>query len=131
MGCHCASAWCPSAKSATSAQQLSCRLWLSTCRHACPGAHSHHACGYCLSCSCSVNAWWLQITGVVVGEGFRFGYRAKGDTAQLAELCRQYGLRLTIAPLLGSAADRQSSVSSSKASVQAGGAVLLAWDGPC
>ena len=56
----------------------------------------------------------MQVKGIVVGEGFRFGYRAKGDTAVLSQLCTERGLSLAVVPLLSSAADPASSVSSSK-----------------
>ena len=58
----------------------------------------------------------MQVKGLAVGEGFRFGYKATGTTSILAELCKQHGLSLVVAPLLGSAADPSISVSSSKVS---------------
>lgn len=55
---------------------------------------------------------WAQVKGIVVGEGFRFGYKAQGDTAMLTQLCRQHDLGLIVAPLLGSSADSGSASSS-------------------
>ena len=50
----------------------------------------------------------------MVGEGFRFGFKAKGDTQMLAELCDKHGLSLIVAPLLGTEAQPQSTASSSR-----------------
>ncbi|KAK9840984.1 hypothetical protein WJX81_003782 [Elliptochloris bilobata] len=42
----------------------------------------------------------LQVAGVVVGEGYRFGYRASGDTAALQALGAAAGLRVVVAGLV-------------------------------
>lgn len=40
----------------------------------------------------------LQVRGLSCGFNFRFGHRAAGDTALLAELCRQHDVSLTVLP---------------------------------
>lgn len=45
-----------------------------------------------------------QVSGVVVGEGFRFGYKASGDTSMLQELGQRYGIQVSVVQLVGSAA---------------------------
>lgn len=45
-------------------------------------------------------ACWYQVVGVVVGEGYRFGYRAAGDTATLQSLGAAAGLRVVVADLI-------------------------------
>lgn len=42
----------------------------------------------------------VQVAGVVVGKGFRFGYKASGDTQSLLSLGRQYGLRVSVVDLV-------------------------------
>lgn len=56
-----------------------------------------------------------QVSGIVVGEGYRFGYKAQGDTDMLAALCDKHRLKLHVATLLASSTEPESSVSSSKA----------------
>ena len=56
-----------------------------------------------------------QVSGIVVGEGYRFGYKAQGDTDMLAALCDKHRLKLHVATLLASSTEPGSSVSSSKA----------------
>ena len=41
---------------------------------------------------------------MVVGEGYRFGYRASGDTAALRELGAAAGLRVVVADLVDAGA---------------------------
>jgi FAD synthase len=41
-----------------------------------------------------------QVSGVVVGEGFRFGYKAAGDTQALLSLGQQYGLHVSVIDLV-------------------------------
>ena len=36
----------------------------------------------------------------MVGEGFRFGYKAKGDTQMLQELCAAQGVKVSIVSLV-------------------------------
>lgn len=42
----------------------------------------------------------LEVSGVVVGENFRFGFRASGDVAMLAELGEELGFEVTALPLV-------------------------------
>ncbi len=49
---------------------------------------------------------------MVVGEGYRFGYKAAGDTAALQELGSVYGVNVEVVPLLSSGPEGQ--VSSSR-----------------
>jgi FAD synthase len=60
-----------------------------------------------------------QVAGVVVGEGYRFGYKAAGDTAVLKELGSVYGVNVEVVPLLGSGPEGQ--VSSSRVRDQLAG----------
>ena len=57
----------------------------------------------------------VQVSGIVVGEGYRFGYKAQGDTDMLAALCEKHHLKLHVATLLASSSEPETSVSSSKA----------------
>ena len=60
-------------------------------------------------------AWGLvQVAGVVVGKGFRFGYRAAGDTAALEQLGRQLGLTVEVVDLVQRATATDDIISSSK-----------------
>ena len=68
--------------------------------------------GWAASCASEVP---LQVSGVVVGEGYRFGYKAQGDTDTLKALCAKHGLEVQVAALLTSSAGSADSVSSSKA----------------
>ena len=43
-----------------------------------------------------------QVSGVVVGEGFRFGYKAMGDTETLQQLGRDYGIAVSVVSLVSS-----------------------------
>ncbi|KAK9849118.1 hypothetical protein WJX84_009470, partial [Apatococcus fuscideae] len=43
----------------------------------------------------------LQVAGVVVGENYRFGYKARGDAKLLQELGQQHGISVAITELLG------------------------------
>ena len=43
-----------------------------------------------------------QVSGVVVGEGFRFGYKAKGDTETLQQLGRDHGIAVSVVSLVSS-----------------------------
>ena len=43
-----------------------------------------------------------KVSGVVVGEGFRFGYKAAGDTAMLQELGASHGMQVSIVSLVSS-----------------------------
>ncbi|KAK9810311.1 hypothetical protein WJX72_008391 [[Myrmecia] bisecta] len=57
----------------------------------------------------------LQVSGVVVGNNYRFGYRAAGDTAMLQSLGQRYGLSIAVLDLIGAGvAGRVGQVSSSK-----------------
>lgn len=40
------------------------------------------------------------MSGVVVGKGFRFGYKASGDTEALQTLGAQYGLKVSVVDLI-------------------------------
>ncbi len=40
------------------------------------------------------------MSGVVVGKGFRFGYKASGDTEVLQTLGAQYGLKVSVVDLV-------------------------------
>ena len=62
------------------------------------------------------------MSGIVVGEGYRFGYKAQGDTQMMAALCAKHQLKLHVAALLTSSPGPGGSVSSSKA-----GQVLTRW----
>lgn len=42
----------------------------------------------------------LQASGVVVGQNYRFGYRAQGDTAMLQQLGGELGLQVHVLDLL-------------------------------
>ena len=42
----------------------------------------------------------LQASGVVVGQNYRFGYKAKGDTAMLQQLGSELGLQVHVLDLL-------------------------------
>ena len=42
----------------------------------------------------------VQVAGVVVGMGFRFGYKASGDTQALLSLGQHYGLRVSVVDLV-------------------------------
>ncbi|BDA40805.1 probable bifunctional riboflavin kinase/FMN adenylyltransferase [Coccomyxa sp. Obi] len=42
----------------------------------------------------------LKVSGVVVGKGFRFGYKASGDTEALQTLGAQYGLKVSVVDLV-------------------------------
>ena len=57
----------------------------------------------------------LQVSGIVVGEGYRFGYKAQGDTRMMAALCAKHQLKLHVAALVASSPGPGESVSSSKA----------------
>ncbi len=48
----------------------------------------------------SAQLLWLQVSGVVVGEGFRFGYKAMGDTQMLQELGAAQGMDVSIVSLV-------------------------------
>ncbi|HEX6970494.1 MAG TPA: bifunctional riboflavin kinase/FAD synthetase [Micromonosporaceae bacterium] len=66
---------------------------------------------------------------VVVGENFRFGYKAAGDVALLTRLGRRFGFRLESAPLLGADTAGADTVVSStyiRACVDAGDVVTAA-----
>ncbi|KAK9805958.1 hypothetical protein WJX73_008498 [Symbiochloris irregularis] len=57
----------------------------------------------------------LQVAGVVVGEGFRFGYKAAGTTDTLRSVGRDLGLEVNVVDLITlSAASQGDPVSSSK-----------------
>ncbi len=43
-----------------------------------------------------------QVSGVVVGKGFRFGYKAAGDTQMLQELGTAHGLDVSVVSLVSS-----------------------------
>ena len=59
----------------------------------------------------------VQAAGVVVGEGFRFGYKAKGDTRALQRLAAERGLAVRVVDLVQlGAADVDDAISSSKVS---------------
>lgn len=45
----------------------------------------------------------LGVAGVVVGEGFRFGYKAAGDTEFLARRGAQLGMEVIVLGFLGTA----------------------------
>ncbi|CAN0909749.1 FAD synthetase 2, chloroplastic [Linum grandiflorum] len=38
----------------------------------------------------------LEVTGVVAGENYRFGYKAAGDTSELMQLCKEFGIQACI-----------------------------------
>ncbi|CAN1174831.1 FAD synthetase 2, chloroplastic [Linum perenne] len=38
----------------------------------------------------------LEVTGVVAGENYRFGYKAAGDTRELTQLCKEFGIQACI-----------------------------------
>ena len=42
----------------------------------------------------------VQVAGVVVGMGFRFGYKASGDTETLLSLGQHYGLSVSVVDLV-------------------------------
>lgn len=42
----------------------------------------------------------MQVAGVVVGKGFRFGYKALGDTQSLLSLGQHYGLGVSVVDLV-------------------------------
>ena len=42
-----------------------------------------------------------QVEGVVVGENYRFGYKARGDAKLLQDLGEQHGISVAITELLG------------------------------
>ena len=46
-----------------------------------------------------------QVSGVVVGEGFRFGYKAAGDTASLLSLGQQHGLDVSVVDLVAASGE--------------------------
>lgn len=59
----------------------------------------------------------MQVAGVVVGEGFRFGYRAAGNTDSLRSIGKDLGLVVNVVDLIKLSATRnESPVSSSKVS---------------
>ena len=43
-----------------------------------------------------------KVSGVVVGEGFRFGYKAAGNTKVLQELGQAHGLDVSVVSLVAS-----------------------------
>ncbi len=43
-----------------------------------------------------------QVSGIVVGEGFRFGYKAAGDTRMLQELGAAHSMDVSIVSLVSS-----------------------------
>ena len=45
------------------------------------------------------------MSGVVVGEGFRFGYKAAGDTAALLSLGQQYDLDVSVVNLVAASGE--------------------------
>lgn len=51
----------------------------------------------------------FQVAGIVVGEGFRFGYKAAGDTAALQRLGTELGIAIKVVDLvqLAAAADNK------------------------
>lgn len=44
-----------------------------------------------------------KVSGVAVGEGFRFGYKAAGSTKMLQELGRAHGMDVSVVSLVASA----------------------------
>lgn len=44
----------------------------------------------------------MQVSGVAVGKGFRFGYKAAGDTDALQSLGEKYGLTVSVVDLVES-----------------------------
>ncbi|KAK9866980.1 hypothetical protein WJX84_001082 [Apatococcus fuscideae] len=57
----------------------------------------------------------FRVAGVVVGENYRFGYKAAGDAKLLQELAHQHGISVAITELMGAGVPgRVGQVSSSK-----------------
>lgn len=44
-----------------------------------------------------------KVSGIVVGEGFRFGYKAAGDTQMLQELGAAHSVNVSVVSLVSSA----------------------------